>query len=391
MFSKLSGLGVVLALLASTFLVGPATAAGKYTPKTGVVFNNPMVPGGANRIVNHVRKTIDAAPRNSVIRIAAYSFDRGDVADALIRACRNRHVTVQIVLNDNFVSRPTRRMRRLMGTSMKPRWKDACHKVKKPKNPSKHPDIRPYPEPSFVRVCHAACRMGGEFGNQHMKFYLFSKAGKAKNVVMFGSANLTGYAAHVHWNDLFTARSKQLFTDYSKIFKELARDRRIKNTYRVFESGDLVSEFGAKRNSKGPRDPIMKRLAQVSCAAKGGTGVSGRTAIRISMYGWRGSRGLYLARRIGNLSREGCNIAVLVSGASGAVLNALRSGGVRVRSASLDLDDDKETGSRRPAGSTSPTRSGCRSTAPGRARGSAWCGPARRTGRGSRSSTTSSP
>lgn len=344
MFSKVSGLGVVLVLLAGTFLVGPAEAVGRYTPRTGVVFNNPMVPGGANRIVSHVRRSIDAAPRNSIIRIAAYSFDRRDVADALLRACRNRNVTVQIVLNDNFVSRPTRRMRRVLGRSMKPRWNDACHKVRKPKNPRKHPEIRPYQEPSYVRICHAACRMGGEFGNQHMKFYLFSKAGKAKNVVMFGSANLTGYAAHVHWNDLFTARSRSLFDSYSKIFHELARDKRIKKTYRVYQSRDLVTEFGAKRNAKGARDPIMRRLAQVSCAAKSGTGVSGRTAIRISMYGWRGSRGLYLARRVADLSRAGCNIAVLVSGASGPVLGALRAGGVRMRSASLDLDDDKLTG-----------------------------------------------
>ncbi len=49
--------------------------------------------------------------------MAAYSFDRPDIADALRQACTRRQVTVQVVLNDNFVSPPVRRLQRLLGAA----------------------------------------------------------------------------------------------------------------------------------------------------------------------------------------------------------------------------------------------------------------------------------
>jgi len=336
--------GGVVAVVVMVVVGSPAVAAGGFTPAQGVRFNNPTADRAAqDRTMVYVRQSIDAAPKNSIIRIAAYSFDRRDIADALVRACTRRHVTVQIVLNDNWISGSTKRLRRLMGTNLKPHWQDACHPREKPTKPNS--TKTPYPDPSFVKICVAACRMGGEYGNQHMKFYLFSQSGLASNVVMFGSTNLTYFAARVHWNDLFTVSGKpQMFKDYSKIFAQLVADKRVEHPYWKVTHGDLVSEFGAKRNATGSRDPIMQRLAQVGCTAKAGYGVGGRTVIRISMYGWRGSRGEYLARRVADLSRQGCRISALVSGASGPVLKSLRAGGVALRSASLDTDEDPETG-----------------------------------------------
>jgi hypothetical protein len=111
--SKVVG-AVVVALIMSLAGMSPAHA---YTPPPGAAFNDP---GGTrveqNRLAVRVRETIESVPRGGIIRMAIYSFDRPDIADALIAACM-RHVSVQIVLNDNWTSGATRRMRSLMGTA----------------------------------------------------------------------------------------------------------------------------------------------------------------------------------------------------------------------------------------------------------------------------------
>jgi hypothetical protein len=74
----------------------------------------------------------------------------------------------------------------------------------------------------------------------------------------------------------------------------------------------------------------------VSCA--------GGTQIRVIMYAWVGDRGLYLARRMVDLRRKGCNVKAILSGASRDVKKALKNGGVSIRSADIDLDNNPDTG-----------------------------------------------
>jgi phosphatidylserine/phosphatidylglycerophosphate/cardiolipin synthase-like enzyme len=308
-------------------------AAHAYTPGTGARFNDPSGSREAvNRSMIHIRRSIESAKRGSIIRIATYSHNRADITNALIDACKKRHVTVQMVLNDNNTSRQTKRLRRVLGSDIEPRYQDACHPRKKPEDPATGQP--PYPDPSFVKICYQSCRKGA--GNQHMKFYLFSATGQAENVVMLGSTNTTRWAAQVHFNDLFTQTGRAgMFRDYSKIHAELARDRRVANPYWKVRHGDLVTEFGSVVR-RGPRDPVAARLRQVTCA--------GGTTIRIVMYAWVGNRGLYLARRIAELHRRGCAVRAILSGASPDVKRALRNGGVPIRSADMDLDNNSSTG-----------------------------------------------
>ena len=56
----------------------------------------------------------------------------------------------------------------------------------------------------------------------------------------------------------------------------------------------------------------MKVLDQVKChGATGGTGINGRTKIRVSMHAWNGDRGTYIARKLRHLFAEGCNVKVM--------------------------------------------------------------------------------
>ena len=313
----------------------PATApaaAVVRAPDASVLFNDPT--GGAtaqDRIADHVRRAIDATPRHGTIRMAAYSFDRPDIADALQRACTRRQVTVQIVLNDNFVSQPVRRLRRLLGADAGSS-RGACGG-----SPSTGTD------PSFVKVCHASCRLGDR-GNQHMKVYLFSGSGHEAGVVMLGSANLTGYAAGVHWNDLVTfTGSPELYDDYGRLFTELAADRLVEAPAVDLTHGDVTTTVPSGA-SAGTDDAVASRLAGVDCRALPGSGVAGRTVLRISMYGWRGGRGADLARQVAGLRADGCRVQALVSAAGPEVVEILRAADVRVRSASLDVDANVATG-----------------------------------------------
>jgi hypothetical protein len=178
-----------------------------------------------------------------------------------------------------------------------------------------------------------------------MKFYLFSKAGKARNVVMVGSANTTGYGAKSQWNDMYTASGVPGLRDlYTKIFEQLVRDVRLADPYVRKTVGIYESEFFPVYGASEETDPVMRRLDDVRCVAGAGTGIGGRTAIRIVMYGWRAERGLYLADKVAALSRQGCDIRVLVSAGGRQVVGTLKRAGVLVKSADLDLDDNDDTG-----------------------------------------------
>jgi hypothetical protein len=334
----------VLAVLMTVGLVmvGSSSAAAAWEVRPGALFNDPSRgPRAGDRLVNHVEASINHARRGSVIRLASYSFDRRDVTEALLRACA-RGVSVQMVLNDNWTSPQTRRLIRRLGTNIDPHFNDACHPVTKPEDPSVS-DVEPWHEPSFVKVCYQSCRNGA--GNQHMKFYLFSRTGTSRNVIMVGSANLTGFAARVHWNDLFTVRGgTKMFDYYSGIFRELAEDRRVRQPYRKVTFGDLTTEFGPLRGATLAEDPVTRRLSRVRCRALGRTGRAGHTVIRISMYGWHGERGRYLAGKVADTDRRGCLVTVIVSSAGRRVVGVLRRGGVAVRTADLDIDNDTRTG-----------------------------------------------
>ena len=307
------------ALIAALIVVGTAAGAASaaYTPAPGPIFNNPRGSAAAkDRIVTHIVDTINATPRYSVIRIAAYSNDRPDVVDALI-AAHKRGVDVQMVLNDNWTSKATKRLIAVLGTDTNRR--------------------------SFLSICAGSCRGGA--GNQHMKFYLFSRAGKAKDVVMVGSANTTGWGARTQWNDLYTAVGVPNLRDlYTKLFEQLVRDRRVANPYIQKTADGFESEFYPYPDLTPSNDPVMNRLDAVRCAASGGTGSKGHTVIRITMYGWGAERGLWLAQKVAELDRSGCDVRALVSSPGRKVVGTLKRGGVLVRSADLDLDKNEKTG-----------------------------------------------
>lgn len=90
---------------------------------------------------------------------------------------------------------------------------------------------------------------------------------------------------------------------------------------------------------------MMQDLAKVSCTgANDGAGVDGRTAIHISMFRWGGDRGMYIAKRLLQLQREGCRVS-MIYGAPSRVIAALlkdaaRAGRIELYDSRRDRNGD---------------------------------------------------
>ena len=220
MIKKLLAALVTAALLVS----GTATGAAAYRPEDGAIFNDPWGTFPAKeRLLVKIASTIDAAVPGSKIRIAAYSNDRKDITDALIRA-KKRGVKVQVLLNGNWTSRQTVRLQRALGENTERR--------------------------SFLRICKRSCR--GTTGNLHSKFFLFTDIGTAQDVVMFGSVNLTGFGAKTQWNDLFTSSNRGVLHDRLRsVFDSMKHDKPRKNPFINTAVGDYdITVYPRYRNTQ---------------------------------------------------------------------------------------------------------------------------------------------
>jgi phosphatidylserine/phosphatidylglycerophosphate/cardiolipin synthase-like enzyme len=261
-----------------------------YSPSPGVIFNDANGSNGArNRILNKIVASIRHAPPGSTIRVVTWSYFYGRGTDALI-AAHKRGVSVRLVmaLAKSKESHDYKRLRRALGS----------YGNKK----------RPYALKSGVKACRATCR--GHAGTMHAKMFMFSRAGKAKNVVMWGSPNLTRASARLQWNDLYTSVNRVPIFDYAiKIFNEMWRDKPVAGPYEIVRSGPIGL---AVLPYRGTGDWISNELSKVRCqGATGGTGYDGRTTILVAQAVIRGTIGNRIARLLKQRWDEGCRVRIL--------------------------------------------------------------------------------
>jgi hypothetical protein len=282
----------------------------KYTPASGPTFNNPYGPVASRRaIIRKLLNTIDAVPRRGHIRIASWNIRSHNITAALLRAHR-RGVSVQAVMD------------RLNWNSENPnpdaaKLKAGLKKKQKKRKPANK---------SWLRQCGGACR--GPHGIAHTKFFLFSKAGKAKDIVIYGSNNATELAAEIQWNDVYTRVNKpQEYAEFESVFKEMARDKKPKRGgYRSFTHGKFQSIFYPYAGKAAPtKDPALDVLSKVRCTgATGGRGFQGRTKIRIAQTAMYGERGIAIAKRLAQMHRRGCDIRLVYAMFGNEVLRIMR-------------------------------------------------------------------
>jgi len=296
--------------------------AGSYQPNAGATFNIPRsTPDKEFRVERTITSAINHAHKGSLIRISLFSFDRKPVAQALINA-HKRGVQVQILLNDHQVTGAQKMLHAALG---KDRWRK-----------------------NFSYECSHGCRSTGE--NNHIKFFLFSHTGKARNVVMTGSVNFTTNAVKNQYNDVFVKNNApKLFTAFNTLFDQMRKDKPAHPAWFVRKvDSKFVLEATPYPNFGPKNDPIISILNPVHCrGANDGTGNAyHHTVIRVSMHAWSDRRGTYIAQKLRNLYAAGCDVKVMYGKGGASVRQALgvrtKRGYVPAHTNGYDTNDDGE-------------------------------------------------
>jgi hypothetical protein len=254
-----------------------------YTPTPGVTFNNPYGSTGSQyAIENKVVNSIAAAPAGSDVTIVTYNFTYPRAADAMIAAdARGVHVRV-LVAAMAWWDPQTKRLRSALGTDKA--------------------------DQSFITHCSRACMSDQEGSSMHAKFYLFSKAGNASHVAMFGSSNLSINSAELAWNNQYTTVGEpQLYAMLYKYFLYMTKDITNENYYRAKSFGKVKLYLYPKNGNP----TILDVLNRTTCKAANryGTG-HGRTLIRIDMFQWTSGR-IDIARKLRRLWLAGCSVRII--------------------------------------------------------------------------------
>ena len=264
----------------------------RYSPAPGVVFNSALGPReNRNRIFGKIIAAINHAPRRSRIRVMSWNIMSHTAVDALLDA-QARGVKVRVLMdNTNLVDIPNPGFKRLKA-GLKRGNQD-----------------RKRPMRSYAKTCMESCR--GARGAAHSKIYLFSKTGKAKDVVMSGSANLTVAGAVNQWNDMYTwVDNRRMFKFAVRVYKEMWRDTPVAQQFVQYSTGKDLLGFTPLIGPGGRTvDPVMSLLDQVTCQGAAKTR-HGRTIIRAAPDVMRNERGMAIAQRLKELWAQGCDVRI---------------------------------------------------------------------------------
>ncbi|MCF6379906.1 phospholipase D-like domain-containing protein [Nocardioides KLBMP 9356] len=301
----------------------------KWEAPRGPFFNDPHLPKGHFNIEKKVVQTINHTPKGSYIRIAVYSFDRVNVARAIIAAHR-RGVKVQMLLNDHWDTPAMKMIRNEIGTNRKAK--------------------------SFIYKCKASCRSAAnEFNNLHSKLYLFSQAGTSTDVVATGSANMTRNADIHQWNDLyFMSGDHELFRQFVALFNDMKVDYNTRQDPLFFcgvprgavcdDSVDKHTVWAFPRVSGPKNDLVLDTLAKVQCLTPDAEGNVVRTKLALSMHTMRGNRGNYLAEAIRKKWAQGCDVRVMFGligyHTKGVIAAPTARGRIPLRSTGMDYNTE---------------------------------------------------
>lgn len=321
-----AGLTVLAAAIFTQPSTAGAAASSGWMPTAGVKFNVPRsTPAREYNLEGQVIGAINHARAGSTIEMVMFSFDRIPVAQALIKAHRQRHVHVQVIVNDHEFPHAQQMLKKALGTNRQ--------------------------QPSFWFQCKSSCRGQGDV--QHSKFILFSHTGAARDVVMLGSLNMKVNGAVNQFNDLLTIDGNtKLYTALDQVYQQMKLDRLADPAYLVEKIDSIYTLYvlpfprppysTAATKYTAARDPIIKILDPVKCT--GANTPSGRTVIRVNMHAWADARGVMLAKRFEQLYKQGCDVQVAIGFAGHEVRRIFgqhTSRGVMPhRSTGYDTNDD---------------------------------------------------
>ena len=280
----------------------PAHAA-PWRPQDGVIFNNPKSSLARERaIIIQLDRAIHGAPRGSLIRMAMYLFDRPTTARELVLAHR-RGVNVQLIIDDGERSKEARGLRQQLR--------------------SRGPG---HARGSFVRSCFRACMSNVAGSVLHSKFYIFNRVGYRlangsvrimNNVSMISSANPHNVNTKASWNNIHTiANNAAIFNSLNGYFKDMLQDKqdhRYYDTRPPVTSGKYSLSYYPRAARPGVETvKFLDALNRVSCITSRRYSSTGRTVIRVAMWGWTNPL-IAVAKRLRYLKSKGCRVDVLMN------------------------------------------------------------------------------
>jgi hypothetical protein len=332
-----------LALLLGVSMLLVSAPAQAWAPSGGFTFNTPRPWGGYDaryKIVRKVEAAIAHTRKGETILITSYLMDRSVTVDRLVDACR-RGVSVRVILDRGIEGRHARRLVRVLNSdNVDGNGPDSgpCNTALRngsgktaTRNQMSGPQARLSvtgdlstktswgKDQSYVKVCRDACR--SDHSAMHTKFYAFSRTGTVNNVVMVSSANLNKGGAAKGWNDMWTMKSRpRSYAKYEQQHLLMTREKRAGTTRNQLVDGAFTTRFFPIIRAGKAKDPTLADMNRIGCFTPGG-----RTAVHVSMFWWSGTRGEYLAQKLINLGRNGCNVNVIVGAPSKNVMAMLRS------------------------------------------------------------------
>ncbi|GAA4633960.1 hypothetical protein GCM10023196_073590 [Actinoallomurus vinaceus] len=273
--------------------------------RPSAVFN---VPSGSaaeqNAIAHHVNQLAAGAPRGALIRIAVFMFTSKAFAQTLIDAKR-RGARVQLVVDASTRDNDAyRSVERALGTSRK--------------------------SSSWVVACHSGC-IGDTI--MHNKFFLFSQTGRARDVVVQSSANLTTRNRVNAWNNAFTISDARLYQAYGRYFAALAARHHERDHYRVAHSGRVTAYTFPRAGDSARTDTLYGLLGHVGCARG--------TAVLVTTFNLSRTA---VAERLWSLSHQGCDVRVIYTNLSQRAREILQQDGGPQLLSSHYLYFDPDTG-----------------------------------------------
>lgn len=268
-------------------------------PVPSVVFNIPSgSPEQQNAIASHLNALAAAAPRGALIRIAVYRLTSPTFTQTLIDAGK-RGVRVQVVLDAGA------------------RRSAAYHRLAKALGTRKG-------RSSWVVTCAKGC-IGDEI--MHDKFFLFSRTGSRRDVVVQSSANLTTTNRVNAWNNAVTISDPRVYAAYGRYFSALAARRHYAS--HVTRSG-RVTLYTFPRAGRTPKsDTLYTQLGHVGCA--------GHTSVHLTTFTFTRTA---VARRLWSLAHQGCDVRVIYTNLGRSARKILtRAGGPRLLSSHYSYFD----------------------------------------------------
>lgn len=332
-----SVIGLFLTLLLTGGLLTipvAASNAAPIAPAPGPLANNPMAKKTKRVVIRKINNAIDAAVPGSDIYIASWNMRNTGAVKALLRA-QKRGVRVLLIMAKENSSTG-----RQKGKRMTNKYFTTLSRGLAKGNRFVAPERR-----SGTKLCAHSCR--GTTGIAHTKFYLFSQAGTATNVVMYGSSNLTDLAATNQWNDIFTVvGNAEMYAFMVDAFNQMWADVPQPAPYMSGTFANMQFINGPVRGPGAPDNVVLQDLNKVQCtgAAPGRGNGSGKTRIRVAMTAQLDSVGMDIANKLHQLWNQGCDVKIVYAVFGNNVLQAYRAGGPRggvpIKQVVRDLNHD---------------------------------------------------